>query len=527
MNRFTKSLIAMSIGGVLLVVSLQFNLFATGKNIYQQIERFLEVIKIVDRFYVEEVDPEALVDGAISGTLEQLDPHTVYISKDRLKEINEQFQGEFEGIGIEFVVNNKFPTIVSPISGSPSEEVGLRPGDKIIKIEGASTYGITEQGVREKLLGRKGTTVTIQIMRPGFEEPFDVTITRDKIPIYSLTAAFMMDEKTGFIKVGRFAQTTKDEFEEALQNLDAQGMRQLILDLRGNSGGYLEQAVEMADKLLQEGKRIVYTRGRIPSSNEDYYSTADVTHPGIPLIVLIDHGSASASEIVAGAMQDWDRGLIVGVTSFGKGLVQNQVALKDGSALRVTIARYYTPSGRLIQRAYDNGIHEYISEGWDDVDPNAMADSTANKPVFTTSTGRKVYGGGGISPDVFVKSKSLAKSTIKLMQRQVFLEFGSKYATKHRDLKRDFATFRNGFEVDAQMVQDVLSLAKSKGVEVEQEHIERDESFIKRRIKSQIARHLWGSVEYHQIEILGDEQVQSALKLFSEAAKIAGLNTEP
>lgn len=511
---------------LLLILIFRFDLFATSRNIYKQIERYLEVIKVVDKLYVEEVDLERLVHGAIKGTLEELDPHTVYISKERFIEISEQFEGEFEGIGIEFVVTSKIPTIVSPIAGSPSERLGLRPGDKIVKIAGVSTYGITEQGVRKKLLGPKGTKVTIEILRPGLEEPFEVTITRDKIPVYSITTTFMLDDSTGFIKVGRFAKTTSDEFENAMRQLESQGMKRLILDLRGNSGGYLEQAVELADKFLDGGKRIVYTRGRIPDSNEDYYSTSEATHPPMPLVVLIDHGSASASEIVAGAMQDWDRGLIVGVTSFGKGLVQQQVPLKDGSALRVTTARYYTPSGRLIQRSYENGIQDYIAAGWDDEDPNALADSATNKPVFTTSSGRKVYGGGGISPDITIKPNFLTRSTIHLIQNQIFLEFGSKYAIKSSNLKGDFASFRDNFEADQQTIAAFVAFAESKGVEVQQEQINKDIDFIKRRLKSQIARHLWGSREYYQVEILEDRLVQKAMGQISEAAKIAGLSVD-
>ncbi|MFQ6113180.1 MAG: S41 family peptidase, partial [bacterium] len=446
MRKFTRSVLGISmIAFLLLVLAIKFNLSATTGNIYDQIQRFMEVIQAVKKLYVEEVDSQTLVDGAITGMLEQLDPHSVYIPADRMKEVSEQFEGEFEGIGIEFIVHNKIPTIVAPIADSPSERLGLRPGDRIIKIEGASTYGITEQGVRDKLLGPKGTKVTITVQRPGLEQPFDVTITRDRIPIYSVTTYFMIDEKTGYIRVGRFAKTTNAEFEKSLRELESMGMKRLILDLRGNSGGFLEQAVEMADAFIDGGKRIVYTRGRISSANEDYYSTTEATHAKYPLIVLINHGSASASEIVAGAIQDWDRGLIVGVTSFGKGLVQHQIILKDGSAIRVTIARYYTPSGRLIQRSYENGLPDYIAEGYDEMDPNAIRDSTQNKPVFTTSTGRKVYGGGGITPDIAVKSERLTMTTVRLIRNQLFFEYGSLYATKHRRLNRDFVAFRDNF----------------------------------------------------------------------------------
>lgn len=527
MKNYRKNITSFSILAIfLLILGIKFNLVATGTNIYDQIQRFMQVVQVIKKFYVEDVDPEKLVTGAINGMLDELDPHSVYISAERMNEINEEFEGEFEGIGIEFIVHNKIPTVVAPIVDSPSERLGLRPGDQIIKIEGVSTYGITEQEVMKKLRGPKGTQVTITIQRASLEEPFDVTITRDKIPIYSVTTYFMIDERTGYIKVGRFAKTTNDEFEKALQKLESRGMKRLILDLRRNTGGFLEQAVEMADKFLQGGKRIVYTRGRIPSSNEDYYSTTEATHPKFPLIVLIDHGSASASEIVAGAIQDWDRGLIVGETSFGKGLVQHQIALKDGSAIRITVARYYTPSGRLIQRSYKNGLTEYIVQGYDDVDPNAITDSTSNKQVFTTSTGRKVFGGGGITPDITIKSLHTTMTTIKLVRNQLFFEYGSKYATQHKELSRDFIAFRDQFVVDNQMVAEFKKLAVSQKIEIDEEQFQKDIEFIKRRIKSQIARHLWSTSHYYQIEVSEDRQVQEAMKLFSQAAKIAGLKLD-
>lgn len=511
---------------LLLVLAWKLDVRAKGENLYEQIQRFMEVMQTVKKLYVEDVDPGKMVDGAIRGMLEELDPHSVYIPHESLQEINEQFEGEFEGIGVEFIINNKFPTIVSPIADSPSEKLGLRPGDRITKIEGVSTYGFSEDQVREKLLGKKGTKVTIEILRSGFEEPFAVTITRDKIPVYSVTAAFMLDKGTGLIKVGRFARTTNEEFLKALTELQSKGMKRLLLDLRGNTGGYLDEAVEMADQFLGDGKRIVYTRGRIPNSSEDYFATAEGNFERTPLVVLIDHGTASASEIVAGAIQDWDRGLIVGVTSFGKGLVQQQIPLKDGSALRVTIARYYTPSGRLIQRPYEHGLDEYVSEGLDDVDPNTDTDSSSEKPVFMTSGGRKVFGGGGISPDINVKSESITLTSLKLIQNQLFFEFGSTYAAQHPNLSRDFGAFRDRFVVDDKMVADLINLARSRGIEVIDEHITQDDQFIKRRMKSQIARNVWGAREYYQVEALGDQQVTESRKLFDRAAKIAGLKLE-
>jgi len=527
MKKLRKSSVALIVVVLFLfAVAMRLDLFALGSNNLVQIQRFMEVVRVLNELYFEEVDSKELVDSAITGMLEKLDPHTVYLPKEQVQEVREQFEGEFEGIGIEFIVLDKVPTVVSPIAGSPSERLGLRPGDQIVEIEGTSTYGFTEDQVREKLLGKKGTRVNVQIKRHAYEEPFDLTITRDKIPIYSISTAFMIEPETGYIRVGRFAKTTNDEFEKALEELNSQGMLRLILDVRGNSGGYLDQAVEMADKFLESGKRIVYTRGRISSSNEDYYSTLESAYSKLPLIILINHGSASASEIVAGAIQDWDRGLIVGETSFGKGLVQHQISLKDGAAIRVTIARYYSPSGRLIQRSYENGLLDYIRDGYDDFDPNSHIDSTLSKPVFTTSSGRTVFGGGGITPDIKIKSRHLTASTIKLIQSQILFQFSSDYATNHPNLGRNFEIFRKEFDIEQSTADNLLEKVRQAGVDMDETEVKQDIDFIKRRMKSEIARHLWSSKEFYQMEVLQDEQVREALQKFSEAAKIAKLTID-
>ncbi len=345
--------------GLATYAMVQPKLALPGGNIYDQLTRFAEVLTDVSRLYVEDVDEEKLVTEAINGMLESLDPHSVYIPEKQLRDVNERFEGHFEGIGIEFVIQNKYPTVVSPIPDSPSDRLGLRPGDKIIEIEGESAFGITEDEVMKKLRGPRGTTVNLTISRIGASQPLHFAITRDRISIYSILAAFMLDDQTGYVKLNRFSRTTDEELTRALQKLESQGMKRLILDLRFNSGGFLDQAVAVANKFIPAGKKIVYTRGRIQQANEDFYASEDPYKTDMPLIILINHGSASASEIVAGAAQDWDRALIVGERSFGKGLVQNQIPLKDGSAVRITIARYYTPSGRLIQRPYNHGREQY------------------------------------------------------------------------------------------------------------------------------------------------------------------------
>ena len=487
-----------------------------------QLQRFNEVFYYVNRYYVEPPDRKKLITGAINGMLSELDPHSVYIPEDKLKKVTEQFHGSYQGIGIEFIVLNKVLTVVSPIPGGPAEAVGLLPGDQIIRIEGESAYGITEDEVQQKLRGPKGSKVKVTIRRPGQNGTFDVVITRDEIPIKSVTSHFMLDDgKTGYIYLGRFARHTSQELEEALDALEAQGMQQLILDLRMNSGGYLEQAVEVADKFIPGGYKIVYTKGRLRSAGEEFYSTSENTHKMYPLIVMIDHGSASASEIVAGAIQDLDRGLVVGETSFGKGLVQNQIPLKDGSALRLTVARYYTPSGRLIQRPYDHGILDYYSEARDDSSRKQWIDSSK---VYYTLGNRKVYGGGGIKPDTTLKSTRITRFTNDLIGKRIFFEFGSKYGSKHRYLGKDFERFRKTFQVDDGMIEMLKSIMKKHNIKFSEEAFEKDKDYIKLMMKAEVARNLWNSDAYYRIRITSDSQVLAALPLMDKAKEIAALH---
>ncbi len=513
---------ALILAGLLLLglvgSGLGSQLVNTTQSAISRIKKIIEVFQIVERYYVEEPDEDKMVKGAISGMLETLDPHSVYIPKKSLSKMTEQFEGYFYGIGIEYVVQNKIITVVSPIVGGPAERLGIRPGDQIIKINGESAYGLTEDEVMSKLRGPKGTRVTVTIRRPGVREPFDVVIVRDKIPIYSVTAAFMLDDSTGYVYLGRFARTTAEELEAALNKLEGKGARRMLLDLRLNSGGYLDEAVAVADKFLPGGKRIVYTRGRIPSANEDFYSTDEATHPMYPLIVLVDHGSASASEIVAGALQDWDRALIVGERTFGKGLVQAQFRLRDGSAVRVTTARYYTPSGRLIQRSYDKGLYEYYREAYDD-SLAAIPDTTGG--VFLTAGGRKVYGGGGISPDVYIPSGKMSRFTGDLVRRRLFFEFGSQWAAAHRDVGGDFQVFRRNFQVDDALLAEFRKFIEKEGVKVPEDLWRKDQRLIANFIKAEIARHLWDSEKYYIIRTEADTQLQKAVRYFPEARQLA------
>ncbi len=495
----------------------------SSDNVREQLMRFQEVFALINAEYVEPPNREKLITGAINGMLSELDPHSVYIPKSDLERVTEQFEGSFEGIGIEFVVLNKVLTVVAPIVGGPSEAVGLLPGDQIIRIDGVSAYGITESEVLKKLRGPAGTQVKLTIRRPSQESEFEVTITRDKIPIYSVMASFMLEDgKTGYIYLGRFSRTTSQEVEEALKKLEKQGMKQLVFDLRGNSGGYLDQAVEVADKFIPGGYKIVYTKGRQRRSDQDFYSTHGGTHPLFPMVVLIDHGSASASEIVAGAVQDLDRGLVLGQTSFGKGLVQSQIPLSDGGALRLTVARYYTPSGRLIQRPYeDDNLIDYYSEAYSDSADTRKPDSTKQ---YLTLAGRTVYGGGGITPDSILTPERITRFTNRLISKRLFFEFAVDWAAKHRGEYSDFKQFNRTFVFSDEMLAAFKELMKKHDVEFVEEAYKKDAEYIALLIKAEIARQLWDSEHYYMVRIQGDKEVQKAAALMPEAERIKNLH---
>lgn len=492
----------------------------------EQVRKFREVLNLTSRYYVDNIDTQKLTESAIKGMLEELDPHSIYISSDQLKRVNEEFQGSFEGIGVEFDVINDTLTVVSPISGGPSEKLGILAGDKIVKIDGASCIKISREDVPKKLRGPKGTEVRLSIVRYGLSDLLEFKVTRDKIPIYSVDASFMFDNEIGYVKVSRFAATTYDEFMQSMIKLKGQGMKKVILDLRSNPGGYLEQAFRMASEFLPAGKKIVYTKSRIKEFEENYNSSGG-SFSDIPLVLLVNEGSASASEIVAGAIQDWDRGIIVGETTFGKGLVQRQFDLSDGSALRVTTARYYTPSGRTIQKPYEGGKYKDAMkldtlEGDNFSHDKDTKDTT--RPVFKTFGGRTVFGGGGITPDYFQKLDTLTTYTVQLRRLNVIYEYTEKYmASNRKEIESKYTNyleFKNGFSISQDMLDGLLNLAKSKGVELNSDSFEKDKEFLVTSLKAQIARDIWGNEGYYALFMYSDEQVTKAVSLFEFAVKL-------
>ncbi|MFC1480865.1 S41 family peptidase [Candidatus Neomarinimicrobiota bacterium] len=520
-------MVALAVAINLLVAKLQPQSGERTNDLYRKVTTLQEVINLVNENYVETVEWNDVIEGAVNGLLETLDPHSTYITSEEFESINEQFVGKFEGIGIEFDIINGWITVIAPVEGSPSQKIGLRPGDRIIEIEGKSAYKFTQTQVFSTLRGEKGTPVNIKISRPGLEQPLDFTIIRDRIPIYSVPASIMLDETTGYVLIGRFAHDTAEEFEAALQELEHAGMQKLIIDLRNNGGGFLEQAVQIVDKFIALEDTIVYTIGRQPSINQVHRAHKALTHDPIPIIILVNRGTASASEIVAGALQDHDRALIVGETSFGKGLVQHQFRLSDGSALRVTVARYYTPSGRLIQRPYGDGNRKYLHDLYSrDDDPVAIDSIRATLPRYKTRAGRTVYGGGGIQPDIRIPfDLELTKSTINLLNDpdRLFFQFAEELAQEAKIEYSDLDQYIEKHLPDDDARKKLEAWLKERDYVLLAEDLEKDWAYIGNRISSEVAGIIWGKEALYHLRLRGDNQVLSAMTFFDQASELTGL----
>ncbi|MCF8346680.1 MAG: S41 family peptidase [Bacteroidales bacterium] len=488
--------------------------------------KLMEVMDKVSNYYVDSLDEQAFVEQTITQMLHELDPHSSYIGAEELKEMSEQLNGEFEGIGISFNILNDTIFVVGTIQGGPSEMVGLLAGDRIIRVddENVAGVGITNTGVQKRLKGDKGTSVDVKIYRKSNGQELDFTIIRDKIPVYSLDAAYMADEQTGYIKLSRFSQTTADEFEEALRELKEQGMENLILDLSGNGGGYLRIAIELADHFLESGRQIVYTEGdKVP--RRDYKSTGRGLFEEGRLVLMIDENSASASEIVSGAVQEWDRGILVGRRSFGKGLVQQPFRLNDGSEMRLTIARYYTPSGRLIQKPYDEGYDTYAMDIFNRFSSGELSSSDSillpdSLKYKTLVRKRTVYGGGGIMPDYFVPIDTMANSDFyqNLISQGVFNHFVLDFIDRKRGaLERrykTFSTFREKYDPSAEMLE-LKDFAAKEGISCTEEEWQRSGDRIALLFKAYIARDLWEAEKFYEIYNEVDPIYQKAIKVLS------------
>ena len=504
----------------------------TSENdIFKSLYKFRQVLTYISNDYVDDVNTDQIVEKAVVNMLEDLDPHTVYISGDELALSKQQLEGNYSGIGIEFNIFKDTIYVVAPLSGGPSEEVGLQAGDKIIKVEEevVAGIGINNKGVFDRLRGPSGTEVNVSVLRKGVGDLLEYKIVRDKIPQYSVDVSYMVDNEIGYIKVNRFSATTYDEFKIHLNGLIEDGMQKLILDLTGNPGGYLDRAVKMADELLAGNPMIVYTKGKESRYDSQYKADRDGAFEESPLIVLIDEGSASASEIVAGAMQDNDRGIIVGRRSFGKGLVQMPFELNDGSELRLTISRYYTPSGRSIQKAYDGKSDDYYRDILERYENGEMykADSIKNidSLKYTTTNGRVVYGGGGISPDYFVPIDTAMNSAYLngLFTSNTLREYTLKFSNENKSMLETmgYEKFFDKFEITEASLKEMIALGEGNGLEFNRKEFDRSKPLIEIYLKAHIARAIWNNEGFYPIFNQSNEIFLEALTLFGEAEKLA------
>ncbi|MDR9415298.1 MAG: S41 family peptidase [Gracilimonas sp.] len=505
--------------------------------------------------YIANNSPEEnmkrLTEEAIRGMFSTLDPHSIYIEPEDNEQIQEGFAGKFQGIGVQFQIIEDTITVISAISGGPSEQLGIRSGDRIVKIEDSSAVGFTNEMVVNRLRGEKGTKVKVTIVRPNVSQPINFNITRDDIPLYTLDSSYMIDDETGYIKINRFAATTHDEFMQAVKDLKDEGMVKLVLDLRDNPGGYLSQAIAIAEEFFPKGTELVSTKSKHDRFNGEYFSRKDGAYKDKPVIVLVNEGSASASEIVSGAIQDHDRGLIVGKRTFGKGLVQQQYELVDESSVRVTISRYYTPSGRLIQKPFVKGGQEYAYEifrrdrATNDVDE--FIEDVPDSLKYNTDSGRIVYGGGGIVPDYIVPSDTTTSAYVFnfAIRNQISFDYVRSFLDENGDRFRkqwesDFDTYLNEFDWSPEHIQEVKELlAKNGMVETDTvdsptfkndslfiplNHFEEVSWLVEGRMKAELARQVWGMKYFYPVwNKIFDTTLDEAMTLWDAVARLEAL----
>lgn len=502
----------------------------TGKrsaDVNKDIQKFREILTQINEEYVDTINTSALVDDAITHILQKLDPHSAYIPVSDRIAANEDLRGNFDGIGIEFNIFNDTIVVVTPLSGGPSEALGIQSGDKIIKVDEKvmAGIGVTTADVMKALKGPRGTEVKVTIQRR--EKQLDYTIVRDKIPQYSVDVAYMVNKEIGYIKVNRFSATTYEEFQTALTKLKNQGMKKLVLDLQGNPGGYMNMAIDMADEFLPPGKRIVSQKGKERKYNAEAVSTSKGEFESGDLVVLVNEGSASASEILAGALQDNDRALLIGRRSFGKGLVQSPFDLSDGSELRLTISRYYTPSGRSIQKPYEDEdeysrdiISRYNHGEFFHSDSIRFNDSLK----YLTLNGRTVYGGGGIMPDYFVPLDTSLNSHYlnELYLSTAIQEYTFKYAEDHGDDldKKGFEHYYTRFNVTDAMLEDLVKVGERNKVKADRKELRKKKRLFQIHVKAQIARKLWGNEGFYPVYNETNEVFQQSIKVFDRIPEL-------
>ena len=483
------------------------------------------ITRLIETDYVDSINKNQLIEKVVPKILDELDPHSSYIPANEMKEVAEEMRGNFSGIGVQFVMQSDTVVVVDVISGGPSQKVGILAGDRIMKVNHATVSGIglRSDSIVSLLRGKKGTTVNVNISRSGFNNQIEFQIVRDEIPIYSVDVSYLIKENIGFIKVNRFAESTYKEFKNAIAELSSSGAKKLIVDLRGNSGGYLQAVFEMVDEFLPEGKMIVYTEGKArPRYN--YVSTSKGIWKEGDLVVLIDEFSASASEIFAGAIQDNDRGLIVGRRSFGKGLVQEQIPFVDGSALRLTVARFYTPSGRSIQKSYKEGNETYHMDLYNRMKHDEMMQKDSihfkDSLKYHTAGGRLVYGGGGIMPDFFVPADTSGVNPFytSVVSKNLVYTFAFKYADQNRSKLKTLSSCKNieAYLIEKNVFNKLVDQIKSSGINFSNKEFNESKKLIEKQLYALIARNIVGDKGYYPIIFEIDNTVQKAVEILNK-----------
>ncbi|MGB0805616.1 MAG: S41 family peptidase [Salibacteraceae bacterium] len=477
-----------------------------------------ELLNYIDAEYVDEVSKKELIDKTVVSILKELDPHSYYISPEEYAEMNEPLEGNFDGIGIQFNIQNDSLVVIDPIVNGPSEKVGIKAGDRIVKVNDSLIAGV---GVRNKtvlklLKGKKGTKVNVTVARKNSAD-LEFTITRDKIPIHSVSVSYMIQDKTGYIKVDRFGANTTDEFYSGMRKLTKEGANKVIIDLRGNGGGYMNAATNMLDGFFEKGELLVYTQGKARSKTLSLSKQGE-EFKSMGVIVLIDESSASASEIFAGAIQDHDRGVVVGRRSFGKGLVQEQTMWPNGAATRLTIARYYTPSGRCIQKPYSNGAEDYNEDYYHRYESGELLSKDSieivDSSTFKTDAGRLVYGSGGIIPDVFVPIDTTQGSAYlnQLLYSGVVYDFAFNYTDSHRSELLNLSNPEDFIFTD-KLMKDFIAFGESKNIEFDEIGYNRSKNIIEKRVKAYIVRNIWGDDGFYPVWNMGDKTIETCLGL--------------
>jgi carboxyl-terminal processing protease len=508
--------------------ALGSSLLARQDEVAQQYRIFTSALDAISKEYVDDIPPDRLVYGAIDGMLKQLDPHSSFFDPRSYRQLRERQQGSYYGLGISIQVIDGDITVMSIFEGSPAYKKGLRRNDVIARINGDDAKGWSADDAVSKLKGPKGTTVNISLRRRGYDGLIDLEIERDAVNMKTVRGAFMIDKDTGYLKLGDFSETSNEEVGEALKALNAKGMKRLMLDLRDNPGGPLDQAIRISNRFLPKGELIAYTKGRTPNSNEEYRATEDSDYTHQPLVVLVNRSSASASEIVSGALQDHDRGLIVGETTFGKALVQSVYTIKGGAGLALTTGRYYTPSGRMIQRPWDGAFDEYLTYSLRDQSADRSHDSAE---LRYTDAKRKVYGGGGIEPDKFlagpIEGFNPTRYGRSIWARQKFAAFADQFVaegdTRMSAANKNQKRIAKGFTVTDAMMADFKALLKQDRLTIDEDSFAKDDVFLRAMIHYDIDLALFGVEEARRNLVAKDPQAQFGLQQFPDAVKLTEL----